>query len=290
MYINYLILAHKNLSQVDRLIMNLLTDQTYVYVHIDKRVNTAEIRRHKFATETRVKIIRQRVAVCWGGFSMVRATLNLMRTATALGRQGHYILLSGQDFPLRPNESINSFFAANANKEFMNHWRLPYNGWVNGGLDRIKYYWFVDKIGMEKSDLFFNFQREHKMERPYFRDFPPYGGSQWWCLTLACVRYILKFVEQCPSVTDYFETTLIPDESFFKTIVMNSPFRDNVVNDNLRYIVFEGGRPHPNVIGMADFPKLIESQKFWARKFDMHHDSHVLEKLERHIAAPVVQC
>lgn len=288
MYINYLILAHKNLAQVDRLIANLLTDNTYVYIHIDKRVDSGKIRRHKFSTEKRVKIIRNRVAVCWGGFSMVQATLNLMRAATALGREGYYVLLSGQDFPLQSNEAINSFFEANAGSEFMSHWRIPYKGWVNGGLDRIKYYWFVDKIGMENSDVFFSFQKENRMERVYFRDFPPYGGSQWWCLTLECVQYILEFVERFPIIIDYFELTLIPDELFFKTIVMNSPFMENVVNDNLRYIIFEGGKPHPNIIGMADFPGLIESQKFWARKFDMHHDSHILDKLERHITSPVL--
>lgn len=284
MYLNYLILAHKNLAQVDRLIDNLMGDYTYIYIHIDKRVPAEQIRKHRFASQSRVKVIRNRVAVYWGGFSMVKATLNLMKAASAGGRPGYYTLLSGQDFPLQSNESIRSFFQKNEGKEFMNYWRMPYKGWVNGGLDRIKYYWFVDKIGMYNSDLFCRFQRENNMERAYFKDYPPYGGSQWWCLSLDCVRYMLDFIERHPSVPEFFEMTLIPDESFFSTILLNSPYSENVVNDNLRYIVFEGGRPHPNLLGADDFPRLMESGKLWARKFDEAHDHTVLDRIEECIS------
>jgi hypothetical protein len=284
MYLNYLILAHKNLAQVDRLIDNLMGDHTYVYIHIDKRVPAEQIRKYRFASQNRVKVIRNRVAVYWGGFSMVKATLSLMKAASAEGRPGYYTLLSGQDFPLQSNESIRSFFQENEGKEFMNYWRMPYKGWVNGGLDRIKYYWFVDKIGMYNSDLFCRFQRENNMERAYFKDYPPHGGSQWWCLSLDCVRYMLDFIERHPSVPEFFEMTLIPDESFFSTILLNSPFRENVVNDNLRYIVFEGGKPHPNLLGENDFSRLMESGKLWARKFDETHDHTILDRIEECIS------
>ncbi|GGC05566.1 beta-1,6-N-acetylglucosaminyltransferase [Dyadobacter sediminis] len=284
MYLNYLILAHKNLAQVDRLIDNLMGESTYVYIHIDKRVPAIEIKKYRFASSDRVKVIRNRIAIYWGGFSMVRATLNLMKAASSKEREGYYILLSGQDFPLRSNENIYSFFQENQGSEFMNFWKMPYKGWVNGGLDRIKYYWFVDKIGMYNSNLFCRFQQENNMERAYFKDYPPYGGSQWWCLTLHCIRYMLDFIERHPVVCDFFETTLIPDESFFSTILLNSPFSGNVVNDNLRYIVFEGGKPHPNLLGITDFSRIIDSEKLWARKFDINHDQSVLTQIEEHIS------
>jgi hypothetical protein len=284
MNINYLILAHKNLEQVDRLIDNLLDDRIFVYIHVDKRVPSDEIRRHRFASSNRVRIIKNRVAVCWGGFTMVTATLNLMKAALAGKRDGYCVLLSGQDFPLQSKENIYSFFQEHQGKQFLSYWKLPYKNWVNGGLDRIKYYWFVDKIGMYESDVFCKFQRESNMERPFFKDFPPYGGSQWWCLTSECVRYILDFIADNPIFVEFYELTLIPDESFFKTIVLNSPFSDQVVNDNLRYIVFEGGKPHPNVMKESDFEALITSGKLWARKFDIARDHAILDRLEAHVA------
>ncbi|WP_031529504.1 beta-1,6-N-acetylglucosaminyltransferase [Dyadobacter crusticola] len=282
MYINYLILAHKNLEQVDRLVDNLLDDRAFIYIHVDKRVAYGEIRRHRFASAKRVRIIKNRVAVCWGGFTMVSATLNLMKAALAGRREGYCVLLSGQDFPLQSKETIYSFFEEHSGKQFLNYWKLPYKNWVNGGLDRIKYYWFVDKIGMHESNVFCAFQRERNMERPFFKDLPPYGGSQWWCLTTECIRYILDFIADNPIIVEFFELTLIPDESFFKTIVLNSPFSEHVVNDNLRYIVFEGGKPHPNVMQESDFDALITSGKFWARKFDIVRDHVILDRLEAH--------
>ncbi|KAA6438909.1 beta-1,6-N-acetylglucosaminyltransferase [Dyadobacter flavalbus] len=283
MDITYLILAHNKLHQVDRLIGNLLGNDVYIYIHIDKRVHSSEIKQYNFASHKRVKVIRNRVAVSWGGFSMVQATLNLMKAACTHHQEGYCVLLSGQDFPLQPVHHINAFLNENYGKEFLQYWQLPYKNWINGGLDRIKYYWFVDKIGMDESNVFFNFQRENKMERSYFKDYPPYGGSQWWCLTTSCVRYILDFIKQNPIVVEYFELTLIPDESFFKTIVLNSPFKENVVNDNLKYIVFEGGKPHPNLMRLDDFDSLVNSKKLWGRKFDMAYDNQILDKIENQI-------
>lgn len=282
MYINYLILVHKNLAQVDRLIDNLIESNTFIYLHIDKRVSRSEIMRCRFSSNQNVRIIKNRIAVNWGGYSMVQATLNLMKTACDHNREGYFILLSGQDFPLQSTRSIYAYLHDKYGKEFLHYWRLPYKNWMRGGLDRIKYYWFVDKIGMYASNLFVDFQKENKMERDYFKDFPPYGGSQWWCLTTACVQHILNFIKQNPIIIDYFESTLIPDESFFHTIIMNSRFQDNVINDNLRYIIFEGGKPNPKVFGINDFSSLVNSKKLWARKFNMTHDNLVLDELESH--------
>ena len=75
MTIGYLILAHQNLAQVERLISALKSDHTKFYVHVDKK-----------CTETlpndddSSKWISKH-DIAWGSFSMVLATMNLLTLA-----------------------------------------------------------------------------------------------------------------------------------------------------------------------------------------------------------------
>ncbi|MCV3554524.1 beta-1,6-N-acetylglucosaminyltransferase [Pediococcus ethanolidurans] len=62
-----------------------------------------------------------RVSVTWGGFSIVKAELNLIRTANSYGQFGHFHLLSGEDLPVKSNKEIDLFFQ-NINKLIF--WKL----------------------------------------------------------------------------------------------------------------------------------------------------------------------
>ncbi|MBO4798788.1 MAG: hypothetical protein J5494_08490 [Candidatus Methanomethylophilaceae archaeon] len=53
-------------------------------------------------------IIRKRIS--WGSYSLVDATLSLLRESTNNGPFRYYHLLSGQDLPLKTKEYIHNFF------------------------------------------------------------------------------------------------------------------------------------------------------------------------------------
>jgi hypothetical protein len=79
----------------------------------------------------------------------------------------------------------------------------------------------------------------------------------------------------------------VPDEHFFHTIVLNSPLKDTVVNDDLRYLEWHhpdvaGG---PAVLGRQDYKKVMTSEALFARKFDVTHDSEVLDMIDAAIGA-----
>ena len=77
----------------------------------------------------------------------------------------------------------------------------------------------------------------------------------------------------------FFERVLIPDELFFQTLIMNSPLRETVVNDNLRFLDWSR-EPAPAVLGVHDLDRMIESGKLFARKFDVTVDADVLDRLD----------
>jgi hypothetical protein len=79
--------------------------------------------------------------------------------------------------------------------------------------------------------------------------------------------------------------TYIPDEMFFQTLIMNSPFKEQTVNNNLRYIDWVNGPEAPRVLTSADLTSMVGSDRLWARKFSEEKDLFVLNEIEKMILA-----
>lgn len=69
-----------------------------------------------------------------------------------------------------------------------------------------------------------------------------------------------------------------PDESFFQTLVMNSPYKDKRV-DYLHYVDWSEDKSSPKILTMKDIEKLKHSGKLMARKFDIALDGKIVEEL-----------
>ncbi len=73
------------------------------------------------------------------------------------------------------------------------------------------------------------------------------------------------------------------DEFLIPTIVMNSPFAEKTLNDNLRYIDWSEGGSNPKVFTVKDFTALKNSDKLIARKFDCLLDCEILNAIDQEI-------
>ncbi len=270
----YVVLMHKNPSQVGRLLRRVATDRSSFLVHVDRRAGRAvhaEMRRHA-AHVPRVRFVR-RCRCFWAGFGMVRATLGaldqLFRTGTPFD---HVVLLSGQDYPLRPAEEIERFLGEDLDRSFMSAGPVR-DVWSDEGLWRIDMWHLV------------SYQNLH-LTVPWQRRVPgglfPYGGEAWISLSRAAAQYVLEFARRNPRFVRFFEHVLHPDEIFFQTIVMNSPLRDTVVNDHLRYIDWSPD-PGPATLRASDFGMLVASRALFARKFDITVDATILDLLDEHL-------
>jgi hypothetical protein len=138
--------------------------------------------------------------------------------------------------------------------------------WGESGVNRIIYYHI--------------FSRERAIRVPFFtRETPllllPYGGESYWCLSRECVDYVLKFVESNPEVVRFFKNTFIPCETFFQTILANSPLRISLINDVVHYLEWEGNSS-PNILESSE--KALASGKWFARKFE---SLDVLDEIDR---------
>jgi hypothetical protein len=109
-----------------------------------------------------------------------------------------------------------------------------------------------------------------------------YGGSCATFMTLSvdCVRYVVEFMRKNKGVQRYAFFAWGTDEFLIDTIIMNSRFKETVVNDNLYYIDWSKGGDHPKTFTIEDFEVLKNSNKFYARKFDIKVDASILDKID----------
>jgi hypothetical protein len=97
----------------------------------------------------------------------------------------------------------------------------------------------------------------------------PYGGSTWWSLSRPCLVHLLERVEAQPGLARFFRTVLCPDELFFQTLVMASPFAPRVAARNCRYVQWPAaGSRNPQVLVEDDFARIRASGAHFCRKLE----------------------
>ena len=99
-------------------------------------------------------------------------------------------------------------------------------------------------------------------------------GANWVSITQACVEYV---VSQKPFVLKRFNYTFCPDEFFLQTLVWNQPaFRAALYSEKDEYEgcmrLIDWKRGNPYVWTLADKEELEQSNRLFARKFDMKHE------------------
>jgi hypothetical protein len=276
----YLILAHKNIGQLRRLIRAISDEHVFVFVHIDRQSRISD-----FIDELdglhRVIFCKHQKQVSWGGFGMIEATLELMHTMYDYGLQPDYVhLISGQDFPLRSNTEIVRFFNENRGMNFIETYTIPSSQLFELGLNRIRYYWYIEDEGYFKANQLVEKQKQLNMVRPYFKDIQPYNGSQWWSLTSECVQWIYETCKPGYHLYDFYKYTFVPDEMLFQTMLKNSDWNDTIANNNLRCINWKDGPEFPRTWRIKDFERLMASGKLFARKFDEKIDKEIIDMIE----------
>jgi len=296
MRIAYIIIAHKLPDQLVRLVRKLQTETATFLIHIDKKTDKFTYQKVKNSLNTFDNVHFLKRHVCyWGAFGHVAATLEGIRKIKALELDYDYVtLLTGQDYPIKSNEQIQKVLSNSNKRSFIEYFPLPSEIWgkEDGGLERINY-WYFHWLG-----LTFAFLRNHRFNSPFLnriysainaaiplkRTFPKgfhiYGGSSYWCLSRDCIDYIHEFVQNNDSFVKFFKHANISDEIMFHTILLNSPLKSHLVNDNLRYIEWSSG-PNPMILRKKDYEKFFNSDNLFARKFDMTIDDEVLDMIDQ---------
>lgn len=221
--IAFLILAHQDAPLLERLCRRL--GHHAVFVHVDAAAADFPVK--SIAALPQVELVSPRHRVHWGDFSMIEATLTLMRTAHNRGPFDRFVLLSGACYPVKPLAELEAAFAREPDREWMAvtpispHSRLrPLIGrrWRMAPLTRPRAVDVKVRALWNRASKWIGRDLEREI------GMTPHFGSQWWGLSRACVAKILSFVDANPAFARSYRTVYAPDEHFFQTIVANSEF------------------------------------------------------------------
>lgn len=309
MTVAYCVAAYTRPSQCTRLVRRLLDDDPgcRVLLHYDQRrepLSLAEV------THPRVHILPER-PLYWGSTQIIDLFVEMLRRALD-DNCAYAVLLSGQDYPLRDVNGLETVLSA-------------YDVWVANGPPRPLFasdgsctndenrrrycyrWWHID----QPNKLFRGLDRcaakvpgvawsRETLPLPYVVHFhqrgelwwgvrtrgpglPLYTGSVWMSLSARAIREICL----CPrKVMSFFHHVPCPDEACFHTILASVPTLSFAPN-KARYWRWKERSQSPEVLNEGDFPAMIASGAHFARKFDELVDASVLDRLDNHARSAV---
>jgi hypothetical protein len=292
------IVAHRVPAQVERLVHAILRPETTLILHFDRRAPAPlhELGRKLASAHSNVIIQRPR-PIIWGGWQIVHAQLEAMSLALARPAPWtHFITLSGADFPLQPVEMTAEKLGQNADVSYLS-WFDPFTTDLRpDARERVERYHIasptlnriltIPGIGRRLRALLgwknHGMPWIHGIRRSYPKEWPHLGGSNWcmlsrvachWLTTDPAVRAFAKWVRP----------VMIPDEMFFQSTLRSGRAPGKTENNPGHFVEFSARSPNPTILTLKDLPRLLESSRPFARKFDLSVDAEIIAQLERRV-------
>ncbi len=262
-----LVLAHDNPAQLLLLLGWLSRHGAACHLHLDPRA--AEVRGAvERAALPGVALLPEAASrrIAWGGFTMVEATLALLRAALARPGVTQLCLLSGTHLPLLPAEAL----AARVG-DGRNHLDIRFACMEPAERESLHRFWFRGVPGRQETQPVVRWLNRHAWRlgprdlARGLRGLTPMVGSQWWHLTAAAARAMLAFHDANPWYAGFFRHARIPDESFFHTLLGAVPH----MAERGTPMSFQCMRGYsPAVLTPGDLAAARASGAAFARKFD----------------------
>ncbi len=285
-----LITAYTNIEHLFDVICSFNANYN-IYIHIDKKSKVRDKDISRLLSKGNV-FLSCKYNVNWGGINHLKAILLLLQEAFKNEENEYFHLITGHDFPIKSSSEIEAFLHNNNRKNFIEYSKYPIKEWEYGGYNRILYYNLYDCVnarkGWQKAFVrnVLKFQRLFKIKRNFPKNFPKdiYGGSTYWSLNREIIEYVFKYMSENPQYLKRFEYTFCSEEIFFQTILLNSPLKDTIVNNNLRFIVWEERNGNiPANLDESDFEAIKNSDAFFARKFEYPVSIPLLEQIKKYL-------
>ncbi|MGB8812202.1 MAG: DUF5928 domain-containing protein [Paracoccaceae bacterium] len=241
--IAYILLCHKDPEGIIAQAERLTAAGDFIAIHFDsnsKREDYDKIR-SALGKNKSVAFAAKRLKCGWGAWSLVDATLLAVRAAVdAFPRATHFYMLSGDCMPIKSAEYAHDFLDRDE-VDYIESFDFFASDWIKTGIkeERLIYRHFFNE--RTHKWLFYtsmSLQKRFHLARRIPQDLQIQIGSQWWCLRRRTVEWILDFTRKRRDVMRFFQTTWIPDETFFQTLVRHLVPEDQIRTRTLTFLMF----------------------------------------------------
>ena len=268
-----LILAHDKVGLTSRLTRRLQQDGVACFIHIDARSDIEAFRQACLPFGARFLAERRRVF--WGGFSMIEATIDLAQEALAQTDCSHFLLTSGDSYPLRGRAEIEAYLLRDF--DFID---VEEFGPGDEFFGRISNTYLPDTPATSlratvehqqrllDADFFVASDRaraNYAMKQSHTFPWRYAKGSNWWCLRRETLARFLELGRQADYV-EWFRYSANPDEAFFNTLALNHCAPSTLLPSPIFAIWDKAPRPY-EFETLDDLTLLRATDKPFARKF-----------------------
>lgn len=304
MTVQYLVTAYGNQTHLARLARRLADPRapTRVAVQWDGS-------KERLAPRIRalgIDVLEVPWAVNWGDATYLDAVLRSMRV---LRGSEWLVVLSGQDYPLRPVEEFHDLLATapfagilhlrqiepgtgteEQRRYFFRHHWLPQPVWrtLGGARGVGRAVHLATRLPVMRAHTYFR-PRPHGLPGAFatrVRQHPFTGsmrcviGPDYFALRRELVEELLDSAEHEADLLRYFRRTAIPTESWFHTVLARRHSAE-LRNHALHFTRFEH-RQHPRLLGEDDIEDASASGRYFARKFD-DSSAAVLDRIDKEL-------
>jgi hypothetical protein len=244
-----------------------------------------------------VELVRPPVAVAWGDGSQLDMHLRCYAWLLERVEFDWVVLLSGQDYPIRPLADVERDLGAAPFDGFVQGEPVAPPPWSRDAADEFarRYYYRYRPIAPPRPRI----RRAIGAARPLLtlREMPagpmlgrrtssPFSaalpcrrGSDWVTLSRRAVAALDGAARSRPALVRHYRRTLVPTESFAHTLLHATPGL-RLSADTRRFSAWSAGAHRPGVLGLGDLDRMLASGADFARKFDMGADAAVLDALD----------
>lgn len=223
-----LVLAHKEIPYIFQ-----YAEKNYdmnFYVHFDKKFDLDKYLTKELLIPKNVHFVLDRISINWAGFSMIRATLNLIYFSLNHDKANLYFhLISGDDVLLVNKTGL----MWDTDEIFIEHYRTFDNRY------RLRFNFFYADTSYQRYLIPKIFtQIFKKIDQMLFSNKDFFCGSQWFSIKRKELEFLVN------SIVDgdltFFKKKLCPDEHFFQYLMIKYNLMGKLsMQGNKRYIVFD---------------------------------------------------
>ncbi|WP_307449237.1 MULTISPECIES: beta-1,6-N-acetylglucosaminyltransferase [Chryseobacterium] len=274
--IAYLIMVHHKPQAFKDLFQKIYTKDQFYLIHIDRKAKpevTEEIQ--LFLTRFPNAYVLESMNIVSGGFSMIQAELNAMEYLLNVSREWDYFInLSGSDYPLKSQNIIRKFLYEQRGRNYLFYYDQKF--YRPDTLQRIQNHF--TELTHKISSLIY--------KREFMKGVIPYIGGKWLILTRTACSFMTNN-KRVMDFEDYYLHTLLPAESFFQTVLMNTEFNEVIINDDKRAVMetpsLFGRKPDPDEVIAA----LKSSNQLFIRKMNPVTDEAVFNHIKESFDQPL---
>ena len=296
MKVAYAVVSHRNPEQVLRLVRVLREGPAAdVLVRHDQRGSS--LPRSEIEAEGALAV-EDDITFEWGGFGQLALLVELVERAARELDPDWLLVLSGQDYPVRPLAENEAFLAQTGHDALLGDaWEVPTGKLPQPPRDefflRYLFRHYAVPAGTPRlpgrlRPLAYLRERPsplppqlgvRRLKTPFGDRLRPFVSADWLTLGREAIAAVRRAAKE-ERLVRYYQRVAVPSEGFFATVLLNHPQLD-VARHNRRYAHFATpGDPHPKVLTASDLDAIEASDALFARKFDSELDAGVLDLLD----------